>query len=403
MHAGQIMFAQVMQHLPLHQFRAIVKQYSGDYHVRSFPCLDQFYTMAFAQLTYRESLRDIETCLRANYRHLYHMGIRGTVSRSTLADANELRDWRMYADIAHVLIGIAKDLYRDEPMGVELADTVYALDSTTIDLCMSLFPWATFRTTKSAIKMHTLLDLRGSIPDCIWITEGKLHDVNIMDNLVVEPGAWYIMDRGYLDFKRLYALHQARAYFVTRAKDTTAYRRRYSRPADKATGLRSDQTIFLTGLRTARRYPEPLRRVAYYDAETDKHLEFLTNNFAVTALIVAQLYHRRWSVELFFKWIKQHLRVKAFYGTSANAVKTQLWIAIATYVLVAILRKRLNSEASLHTILQILSVSCFEKTPILQAISHMNYINQPVKPCNQLPLLSGYKSHNCSCLHGCTG
>ena len=386
MHTGQIMFAQVMQHLPLHQFCAIVKRYCGDYHVRSFSCLDQFYTMAFAQLTCRESLRDIETCLRANGHHLYHMGIRGTGARSTLADANDLRDWRRYAAIADVLIGIAKDLYRNEPIAVELADTVYALDSTTIDLGLSLFRWATFRTTKSAVKMHTLLDLRGSIPDCIWITEGKVHDVNIMDELAVEPGAWYIMDRGYLDFERLYALHQARAYFVIRAKDTLACRRRYSRPVDKAIGLRCDQTIVLTGPHTAPRYPEPLRRVVYYDAETDKRLAFLTNNFAVAPLVVARLYRCRWAVELFFKWVKQHLRSKVFYGTSANAVKTQLWIAIASYVLVAILKKRLGTEASLYTILQILSVSIFEKTPILQAISHMDLSNQPDQSCNQLQL-----------------
>lgn len=386
MHTGQIMFAQVMQHLPLHQFCAIVKRYCGDYHVRSFSCLDQFYTMAFAQLTCRESLRDIETCLRANGHHLYHMGIRGTGARSTLADANDLRDWRRYAAIADVLIGIAKDLYRNEPIAVELADTVYALDSTTIDLGLSLFRWATFRTTKSAVKMHTLLDLRGSIPDCIWITEGKVHDVNIMDELAVEPGAWYIMDRGYLDFERLYALHQARAYFVIRAKDTLACRRRYSRPVDKAIGLRCDQTIVLTGPHTAPRYPEPLRRVVYYDAETDKRLAFLTNNFAVAPLVVARLYRCRWAVELFFKWVKQHLRSKVFYGTSANAVKTQLWIAIASYVLVAILKKRLGTEASLYTILQILSVSIFEKTPILQAISHIDLTNQPDQPCNQLQL-----------------
>ena len=386
MHAGQIMFAQVMNHLPLHQFRAIVKLYSGDYHVRSFPCLDQFYTMAFAQLTYRESLRDIETCLRANCRHLYHMGIRGTIARSTLADANGLRDWRIYADFAYVLIGIAKDLYRNEPISVELSDTVYALDSTTIDLCMSLFRWATFRTTKSAVKMHTLLDVRGSIPDCIWITEGKVHDVNIMDELVIEPGAWYIMDRGYLDFKRLYALHQTRAYFVIRAKETQAFCRRYSRPVAKATGLRCDQTIVLTGPLTAPRYPEPLRRVVYYDEETDKHLEFLTNNFAVAPLVVAQLYRCRWSVELFFKWVKHHLRIKVFYGASANAVKTQLSIAIASYVLVAILKKRLGTDASLHTILQIVSVSIFEKTPILQAISQADLTDSLTQPCNQLEL-----------------
>jgi len=386
MHAGQIMGAQVMNHLPLHQFRAMVKRYAGDYHVRTFPCLDQFYTMAFAQLTCRKSLRDIVTCLRANDHHLYHMGIRGTVARSTLADANGLRDWRIYADFAYVLIGIAKDLYRNEPISVELSDTVYALDSTTIDLCMSLFRWATFRTTKSAVKMHTLLDVRGSIPDCIWITEGKVHDVNIMDELVIEPGAWYIMDRGYLDFKRLYALHQTRAYFVIRAKETQAFCRRYSRPVAKATGLRCDQTIVLTGPLTAPRYPEPLRRVVYYDEETDKHLEFLTNNFAVAPLVVAQLYRCRWSVELFFKWVKHHLRIKVFYGASANAVKTQLSIAIASYVLVAILKKRLGTDASLYTIPQIVSVSIFEKTPILQAISQADLTDSLTQPCNQLEL-----------------
>ena len=304
MHTGQIMFAQVMRHLPLHHFRAIVRRYQGDYKVRSFSCLDQFYTMAFAQLTGRESLREIETCLRANRLHLYHMGIRGAISRSTLADANEQRDWHMYADIAQILIAIAKDLYRHEGFGAELADTVYALDSTTIDLCLSLFPWATFRSTKSAVKMHTLLDLRGSIPDDIWITEGTLHDVNILDELIIQPGAWYVMDRGYLDFLRLYTLHQSGAFFVIRAKDFHACYRRYSRPVDKRTGLRCDQTIMLTGPRSACRYPAPLRRVVYHDPDTQKHIQMFTNHFRAPALLVAQLYRCRWAIELFFKWIK---------------------------------------------------------------------------------------------------
>ena len=375
-----------MDFLPLHEFRKCVRQYNGDYKVQNFSCLDQYLCMAFAQLSYRESLRDIEACLRAVSSKLYHMGIRGKVSRSTLAHANEKRPWQIYADFAQVLIRTARSLYLHDELAVELDQTVYALDSTTIDLCLTLFPWARFRQGKSAVKMHTLLDLRGSIPDCIWITEGKVHDVNIMDKLVVEPGAWYIMDRGYLDFERLYALHQARAYFVIRAKDTLAFCRRYSRTVDKATGLRCDQTIVLTGPRAAQRYPEPLRRVVFYDEEKDKRLKFLTNNFAVAPLIVAQLYRRRWAVELFFKWVKQHLRIKAFYGTSKNAVKTQLWIAIATYVLVAILKKRLGTDASLYTILQILSVSIFEKTPVLQAISRMDLTNQPVQPCKQLQL-----------------
>jgi hypothetical protein len=387
MHTGQIMFAQVMSHLPLYHFRAIVRRYNGDHRIRSFSCLDQFYTMAFAQLTYRESLRDIETCLRANRSHLYHMGIRGSVCRSTLADANEQRDWRMYAEIAYVLIDIARKLYCHDDFGVELSETVYALDSTTIDLCLSLFPCATFRTTKSAVKMHTLLNLRGSISDCIWITEGTVHDVNILDDLIVQPGTWYIMDRGYLDFLRLYRLHQAAASFVIRSKDCLDYLRRYSRLVDKHTGLRCDQTIMLAGPRTADRYPVPLRRIVYFDAENSKRLQLLTNRFDVPSLVISDLYRCRWAIELFFKWIKQHLRIKAFYGVSPNAVKTQLWIAIATYVLVAILKKALKTDASLYTILQILSVSIFENTPILQALSHMDYKDQSLQPSNQLLLL----------------
>ena len=386
MNAGRILFSQVMDFLPLRQFRQCVARYRGDHKIQIFSCLDQFLCMAFAQLTYRESLRDIESCLRAAGSKLYHMGIRGRVRRSTLADANEHRDWRIYADFAQVLIGIAKDLYANEDFGVELDSAAYALDSTTINLCLALFPWARYQRTKGAIKLHTLLNLRGRIPEFIHISDGKLHDVNVLDLLVVEAGAFYVMDRGYLDFARLHALHQSLAFFVTRAKRGFQFWRRYSHPVDRTTGLRCDQTIVLTGVDTATTYPEPMRRIVYYDAETNKELVFLTNNFLLPAITIALLYKARWHVELFFKWIKQHLRIKAFYGTSENAVKAQIWIAVGVYVLVAILKKRLHLEQSLYTILQVLSVTIFEKTPILQAFCDWDYIETETTLCNQLPL-----------------
>jgi hypothetical protein len=369
MYAGQIVFSQVTRFLPWRAFHGCVARYRGEYKVQKFSCLDQFLCMAFAQLTYRESLRDIEVCLRGNRSKLYHMGIRSHVARNTLAKANENRDWRIYADFAQVLIGRARELYADEELGIELDNTVYALDATTIDLCLSLFPWARFRKTKGAVKMHTLLNLRGSIPEFIHISDGKMADVNVLDILIAEPGSFYIMDRGYIDFERLYTMHQSLAFFVTRAKRGFQRKRRYSRPVDKSTGLRSDQTIRLTGVDTATTYPEPLRQIRYYDADTDKHFIFITNNFILDAIIIAQLYKARWRVELFFKWIKQHLRIKAFYGTSENAVKTQIWIAVSVYVLVAIIKKELGLDQSLYTILQFLSVSIFEKTPIFQALS----------------------------------
>ena len=366
MNTGKTIFAQVMEFLPLHEFRQCVRRYQGDYKTKSFSCLDQFLCMGFAQMTYRESLRDIETCLRSMHSKLYHMGIRGKVSRNTLAHANEVRDWRIYADFAQVLIHRARELYRDEDLGVELDQTIYALDATTIDLCLSLFPWARFRRQKGAIKLHTLLDLRGPIPAFIEITDGKIHDVKILDLLVPEAGAFYVMDRGYLDFTRLHHLHQAQAFFVIRAKRNLQARRLYSSPVDKTTGLQCDQTILLTGPLTAQHYPDKLRRVRYFDAQLNKRLIFLTNQFELPPLTIAQLYKSRWQVELFFRWIKQHLRIKAFYGTSENAVKTQIWIAIATYVLIAIIRKQLGLPLSLYAFLQILSVTAFEKTPILR-------------------------------------
>jgi hypothetical protein len=358
-----------MDLLPHWDFRNCVKRYQGNRKTQTFSCMDQFLCMAFAQLTYRESLRDIEVCLRGNLSKLYHMGIRSRISRSTLADANESRDWRIYADFAQILISIAKELYAKDDFGVNLEAEVYALDSTTIDLCLSLFPWARFRLTKGAIKLHTLLNLRGNIPEFIHISDGKLHDVNILDILIAQPGSFYLMDRGYVDFARLYTIQQASAFFVTRCKRNFQFKRRYSHPVDKTTGLRSDQTIITTGVDTAKEYPIPLRRIHYYDAETGKHLIFITNNFDLPALTIAMLYKARWQVELFFKWIKQHLRIKAFYGTSANAVKTQIWIAVCVYVLVAILKKRLELDQSLYTILQFVSVSIFEKTPISEAFS----------------------------------
>ena len=370
MYSGKLVFAQLMDHLPLHTFRRCVAKYPGRYPTLTFSHLDQFLCMAFAQLTFRESLRDIETCLRAHSDKLYHMGIRGGIARSTLADANENRDWRIYQDFALCLIQTARKLYAQDDFGVELSNTVYALDSTTIDLCLSLFPWARFRKAKGAVKMHTLLDLRGSIPSFIYISDGKLHDVNILDQIAFEAGSFYVMDRGYIDFARLHALHQAQAFFVVRAKSNLQFRRVYSRPVDKEAGLRCDQTIQLTSPKSRRGYPDPLRRVKFYDAEHDKRLVFMTNHFDLPALTIAELYRSRWNVELFFKWIKQHLRIKAFFGTSENAVKTQIWIAITVYVLVAIIKKRQGSEASFYTILQIFSLTLFEKTPIDQLLAN---------------------------------
>jgi len=342
MNTGKIIFSQIMDFLPMYEFRKCVHRYQGNYYVKTFSCLDQFLCMAFAQLTYRESLRDIEACLRSMKSKLYHMGIRSSISRSTLSDASEKRDWRIYADFAQVLIHIARDLYIDEDFGIELDNTVYALDSTTIDLCLSLFPWARFRKTKGAIKLHTLLDLKSNIPTFVEITHGKVHDVNILDELIPEPGSFYIMDRAYVDFLRLHILTQCLSFFVIRAKTNFQFRRVYSHPIDKSTGLKCDQTIVLTGINSAQEYPDQLRRIRYFDQDHDLNLTFLTNNFTLPALIIAQLYKCRWKIELFFKWIKQHLRIKSFYGTSLNAVKTQIWIAISVYVLVAIIKKRLN-------------------------------------------------------------
>jgi len=369
MHEGRTVFSQVIDFVPRHTFRRRVERYRGDYGVRRFRCWQQFLAMLFAQLTYRESLRDIEACLAAAPEKIYHMGFTGPVARSTLADANERRDWRIYADFAQVLIAEARRLYADEPLDVELDRTVYALDSSTIDLSLSLFPWANFRETKAAIKLHTVLDLRGSIPVFVWITDGKPHDVRVLDILVPEPGSVYVFDRAYIDFERLRGLHEARAVFVTRAKKNLSYRRRYSAQCDRSTGIVCDQTIVLTGKATREHYPLPLRRVRYRDPESNKTFVFLTNDFALPALTIAALYRHRWQVELFFKWIKQHLRIKAFYGTSPNAVKTQVWIAISAYVLVAIIRKRLRIERDLYTILQILSVYPFEKVPLFQLLT----------------------------------
>jgi len=386
MYQGQTVFSQVMDFLPHKKFRQCINRYNGNYRVRSFTCYDQLLCMAFAQLTYRESLRDIECCLRAMREKLYHMGIRGKVSRSTLADANEARDWRIYSDFAQILIDEARRLYVDDDFGLELKETVYALDSSTIDLCLSVFPWARFRKAKGAIKLHTLLDLRGDIPTFIWITDGKVHDVNVLDHLIPEPGAIYIMDRAYLDFQRLYQLHQCSAIFVTRSKTNTGLRRIYSHKVDKSTGVRSDQTVALTGFYSKKDYPEKLRRIKYFDAEKARSFIFLTNQFTLPPLTIAELYRYRWRVEIFFKWIKQHLRIKSFYGTSENSVKTQVWIAISTYVLVAIMKKRLKIDLTLYTILQILSITLFEKMPILQALTEANYRNQITTGHMQLKL-----------------
>jgi hypothetical protein len=386
MNAGRLVFAQVMQHLPLTTFRRCVARYDGEHKVKSFSCLDQYLSMAFAQLTYRESLRDIEACLRAQANKLYHLGIRSRVSRSTLAGANEVRDWRIYADLAQSLIGIARRLYVDEPFGVDLKETVYALDSSTIDLCLSVFAWAPFRSTKAAIKLHTLLDLRGNIPTFLYISDGKLHDVNVLDQLVPEPGAFYVMDRGYVDYARLHRLHEAGSFFVTRAKSNLKAQRRYSHPVDRSTGLICDQTIMLTGFYSRQDFETPLRRVKFIDPETGKRLVFLTNNFALPALTIADLYRCRWQVELFFKWIKQHLRIKVFFGTSENAVKTQVWIAVSVYLLVAIVKKRLHISASLYEMLQILSLTMFERMPLDQLLSRAGSDDNHADFSNQLNL-----------------
>ena len=386
MNLGRSVFSQLMDQLPCYEFQKCVARYRGDYQQKKFSCWDQFLCMAFAQLTYRESLRDIEACLRSMSAKLYHMGFRSRVARTTLADANESRDWRIYADFAQVLIGIARPLYARDPIGVDLDQSLYALDSTTIDLCLTLFGWAKFRRHKAAVKMHTLLDLHGNIPTFISITDGKTHDVNILDEFGPEPGAFYVMDRAYVDFERLFVFTLCSSFFVVRTKRNVVLQRRYSHTVDKSSGVRSDQTVILTAIKSAKAYPDPLRRVSYFDAQTNKRLQFLTNNFALPALTIAEIYRSRWQVELFFKWIKQHLRIKKFYGASENALKTQIWIAVSVYVLVAIVRKRLGLEASLYQILQILSVTLFEKTPILQALqpsdSHEDLLADP----NQLIL-----------------
>lgn len=386
MNSGRTLFAQLMDFVSAYEFRKCVERYQGHRNIHHFTCWEQFLCMAFAQLAYRESLRDIQACLRVAQPKLYHMGFRSIVARNTLAHANEVRNWRIYADLAQGLITTARTLYAAEAFGVELAETVYALDATVIDLRLALFPWATFRKRKAAVKLHTLLDLRGNIPTVLFITPGRVHDVNILDQLVVEPGAFYILDRGYVDFSRLHRLHQALGFFVTRAKRNFRFRYLDSRPVDRTTGVYSDQTIRLYGFYSHQSYPERLRRIRFFDADKRKWLVFLTNNFALPALTIAQLYKCRWQVELFFKWIKQHLRIKAFYGTSENAVKTQIWIAIAVYVLVAIVKKRLKLEASLYTILQVLSVSLFEKIPLAEALTNLPRLALEADDANQLNL-----------------
>ena len=386
MHVGKLVFAQLTEHLPLSTFRRCVALYAGEHKVKNFTCLEQFLCLAFAQLTYRESLRDIEACLRAQREKLYHMGIRSRISRSTLADANEVRDWRIYADFAQRLIIMARKLYIDEPFGVDLKETVYALDTTTIDLCLSVFPWAPFRRAKAAVKLHTLLDLRGNIPTFIHISDGKMHEVNVLDQLLPEPGAFYVMDRGFLDFARLFRFHEAGSFFVTRGKSNLKAQRRYSHPVDRTTGLVCDQTIVLTGFYSLKGFETPLRRIRFKDPKTGKRLIFLTNNFTLPALTITELYRCRWQVELFFKWIKQHLRIKQFYGTSENAVKTQIWIAVSVYVLVAIVKKRLNIPASLYEMLQILSLTMFEQTPLISLLSDVDRARDDADFSNQLNL-----------------
>ena len=388
MNQGRTVFSQLISFLPDREFRRCVERYQGDIRLRGFSCWDQYLAMAFAQLTYRESLRDIEACLRSMQGKLYHLGFRGKVARSTLADANESHDWRIFADFAQVLIAIARPLYARDPIGVDLEQSLYALDSTTIDLCLSLFPWAKFRRHKAAVKIHTLLDLHGNIPTFIRVTSGDVHDVNLLDEILPEAGAFYVMDRAYIDFQRLFVFTLSSAFFVVRTKSNVLLQRRYSHPVDKSTGVRSDQTVILTSFESASVYPDALRRVSYFDAETNKRLKFLTNNFVLPALAIAQIYKCRWQVELFFKWIKQHLRIKAFYGTSENAVKTQIWIAVSVYVLVAIIRKRLRLEASLYQTLQILSVTLFEKTPILWALQAFDMEADFAENVNQLILFN---------------
>jgi hypothetical protein len=388
MHSGKPIFAQLIDFLPIHEFRKCVKRYNGQSKVRRFSCWDQFLCLAFAQLTYRESLRDIAVCLRAVRSKLYHLGFRGHIARSTLADANEQRDYRIFADFAQVVIHRARKLYTDESFVAEIDGIVYALDATIVDLCLSLFPWAAFRRTKAGVKLHTLLDLRGNIPSFIRITNAIVHDVNILDELVPEPGSYYVMDRGYLDFARLYRFEQEQAFFLIRAKSNLRCHRLYSRPVNKTTGLICDQTIVLDGYYSEKGYPEKLRRVRYYDEAEDRSLTFLTNNFVLPALTIAQLYRRRWQIELFFKWIKQHLRIKAFYGTSSNAIHVQVWTAVTVYVLVALVKKQLCLDADLYTILQVLSVTCFEKTPILQALAKIDYYTPPTHMHNQLILFN---------------
>lgn len=388
MHTGKLVFAQLMEHLPLTTFRRCVAHYGGHHKIKRFTCLDQYLSMAFAQLTFRESLRDIEACLRAQSAKLYHLGIRSIVSRNTLANANATRDWRIYCEFAQRLIAMARRLYANEPFGVDLKDTVYALDATTIDLCLSVFPWAPFRSTKAAIKLHTLLDLRGNIPSFIHISDGKWHEVNLLDELIVEPGAFYVMDRGYIDFERLFRLSEAGSFFVTRAKSNLKVQRRYSHKVDKSTGLICDQTVVLTVFYSRKGFDAPLRRVKFKDPQTGKSLVFLTNNFVLPALTITQLYRLRWRIELFFKWIKQHLRIKAFFGTTENAVKTQIWIAISVYVLVAIIKKRLNLSASLYELLQILSLTLFERVPLIQLLADSHSATDLLEFQNQLNLFN---------------
>ena len=382
------MFSQLIEFLPHQEFQKCVARYGGGRYLKNLSCWDQYLAMAFAQLTYRESLRDIEACLRSVSGKLYHMGFRGKVARSTLADANESRDWRIYADFAQVLIALARPLYANDPIGIDLDQSLYALDSTTIDLCLSLFPWARFRKYKAAVKMHALLDLHGNIPTFIRITDGKVHDVKILDEIMPEAGAFYVMDRGYVDFERLFVFTLSSAFFVVRTKSNVLLQRRYSHQVDKSTGVRSDHTVILTSFGSASVYPDALRRISYRDGETQKRFKFLTNNFMLPAHTITQIYKSRWAVELFFKWIKQHLRIKAFYGTSENAVKTQIWIAVSAYVLVAIARKRLELDATLYQILQVLSVTLFEKTPILQALQTFDLKSNFLEDANQLILFN---------------
>ncbi len=386
MNTGKTLFAQIMDYLPWKTFHRIVDRYDGDYRVRTLPCTEHFRVMAFAQLTYRESLRDIEACLSAQSAKLYHMGIRSPIKRSTLADANERRDWRIYAEFAQRLITQARKLYAEEDLGLDLSNTVYALDSTTIDLCLTMFPWAPFRSTKAAVKMHTLLDLRGSIPSFIHVSDGKMHDVNVLDLMVPESSAIYVMDRAYVDFERLFTLHQAGAFFVTRAKSNADFRRVYSAPSDREQGIICDQTVMLEGFYSQKNYPVHLRRIRFKDPETGKTLVFLTNLFGPPPATICALYKARWQVELFFKWIKQHLRIKKFFGTSENAVKAQIWIAVSVYVLVAIIKKRLNLDASLYTLLQIFSVTLFEKTPLNKGLLDTKYTLEDDMHSNQLIL-----------------